>query len=191
MTEDAPPGARLARVRRAGGRGVAAAPPDRLDRPLPVPPPGRDHADRGDARRAGRARGRGQGALRRLVQPRRPGRSTRPTTSRRTAAGALRQRAERVQLPRARRRGGAAPAGRAARDRCAAVLPARERAAHRQVPPRRAGACGDAARAPARAAAPTRRSTGSRRSSRSPSRGGSRSSTSPSAGSPRSRRSRR
>ena len=51
-----------------GGRGVAAAAADRLDRPLPVPPPRRRHAARGDARRARRARPRGHGARDRLLE---------------------------------------------------------------------------------------------------------------------------
>ena len=46
---DAP--ARLARVHPLGDRGLAEAAAGRADRPLPVPPPGRGDADRGDARR--------------------------------------------------------------------------------------------------------------------------------------------
>ena len=72
-----------------------------------------------------------------------------------------------------------------------AVLPARQRPAHRQVPPGRAGARGHPAggNAAGRAAAHRpRRSTGSRRSRRSPPSAASRCSTWRSAGSPRSPR---
>src|SRR5918994_1820515 len=55
-------------LRPQGDRGLAAAPPDRLDRPLPVPPSGRGHARRGDARRARRARSGGKGPCDRLLE---------------------------------------------------------------------------------------------------------------------------
>ena len=60
--------ARVAALHPPGGRIVAAPAADRLDRPLPAAPPGRGHADRGDAGRAVRSGARGQGALHRLVQ---------------------------------------------------------------------------------------------------------------------------
>ena len=68
------------------------------------PPAGRRHAARGDPRRARRARARGQGALRRLVELRTPGRSRTPTRSRRHAGiEPLHQRAERLLAARPRR----------------------------------------------------------------------------------------
>ena len=57
--------ARLARVHPPGGRGLAAPPADRRDRPLPVPPARRRHPDRRDPRSARRARRSGHGALHR------------------------------------------------------------------------------------------------------------------------------
>ena len=115
-----------------------------VDRPLPVPHARQRHAVRGDVRRARRARACGEGALRRPLEPRRRagrgGRRDLPR-ARLCAAG---QRAERVLAAAARSRGGAAADLRAARDRRAAVLPAGERSAHRQVPPRRAAPRRDA-----------------------------------------------
>ena len=60
--------ARGARPTSARPRGIAAPPPDRPDRPLPVPPPRRGHAARGDARGAARARPGGHGARDRLLE---------------------------------------------------------------------------------------------------------------------------
>ena len=88
------------------------------------------------------------------------------------------------------RRARAAAALPRARHRLRAVLPARQRAADRQVPPRRGAAAEHAAREPAGAADATRRSTASRRSRRSPPSAGTRCSSWRSPGSPRSRASR-
>ena len=60
--------ARRAPLHPQGGRGFAAPAADRLDRPLPVPPPRRRHAGRGDARRARRARPGGHGSRHRLFE---------------------------------------------------------------------------------------------------------------------------
>ena len=61
----------------ARGRGLAAAPGHRLDRPLPDPSPRPGHRHRRDARRADRPRPAGQGPLHRLVVVLRPARSSR------------------------------------------------------------------------------------------------------------------
>ena len=140
---------RLARLHPQGDRGLAAAAADRPDRPLPVPPPRRRDPDRGDARRAPRARRRRA----------RCARSAPPTSRRRWSRRPDAIAAERGLTPfvsaqseyswLAPRRGGRADAGlRAARGRLHPVLPARERPAHREVPARRAGAGRDAAARP-------------------------------------------
>ena len=73
--------------RRCGGS-------DRPDRPLPVPPARRRHADRGDARRDGRARPGRQGALHRLTRTSPPPRSRRRTRPPPRAADAASSRAQ-------------------------------------------------------------------------------------------------
>ena len=75
----------------------------RLDRPVPAAPARSADADRGNAARARRSRAAGQGALHRLLEPRRAGRS--PTRRGRraiTASRAFVSRAGRVQPARAR-----------------------------------------------------------------------------------------
>ena len=86
----------------AGGRGFAAAAADRLDRPLPVPPARRRHADRGDARRARRA-GRRRATVRddRLLELHRADGRGGATRRRRARADAVRLRAEPVLVARA------------------------------------------------------------------------------------------
>ena len=138
MTDDAPPNRGSREYVRTAIDASPEAPPHRRDRPVPVPPARRGDADRGDDRRDERARRRGQGALHRLVELRaRADRAGGRVRALELVASA-RQRPERVLAARARRRAGAAAGLRAARDRRAPVLPARERPAHRQVPPRRA-----------------------------------------------------
>ena len=93
--------ARVAPLHPPRGRGLASPPPDRPHRPLPVPRARRRDPDRGDPRRARRARRGGQGPLHRLLELRRlAGRGGRldraPPRSR-----AVRQRPERVQPARA------------------------------------------------------------------------------------------
>ena len=61
------PPRRLAPLDRARGRGLAAPPGHRLDRPLPGPPSRPRGRRRGDARRAHRSRPAGQGPLHRLL----------------------------------------------------------------------------------------------------------------------------
>ena len=118
-----------------GGEQPAPA-EDRLDRPLPDPPPRAGHRHRRDARRAHRPRPGRQGALHRQLDV--------PALGRRRGAvggGAPRPRAVRVRAaavldPRARGRARPAadlPALRHGRD---PVVPARGRLAVRQVPPR-------------------------------------------------------
>ena len=62
---------RVTALRRRGGRGQPASAAHGPHRPLPVPLPRRRHADRGDALGAHRPRPRGEGPLRRLLEPRR------------------------------------------------------------------------------------------------------------------------
>ena len=95
--------ARRAPVHPQGDRGVAAAAADRLDRPLPVPPPRRRHADRGDARRARRARAGGKGARDRLLELHRGDGRGGARGRRRARADAVRLGAERVLVARAGR----------------------------------------------------------------------------------------
>ena len=95
------------------------------------------HPDRGDPRRARRPGPRRQGALPRQLELRRLADRRRRLAARDPRLGAVRQRAEPLQpaRPRGRGRGGAGlPALRAGP---AAVLPAGQRPAHRQVPARR------------------------------------------------------
>ncbi|CAA9475189.1 MAG: Oxidoreductase, partial [uncultured Solirubrobacteraceae bacterium] len=96
---------KLAAVDNAGGRGLAAAAADRLDRPLPDPPARARHRHRRDARRAQRSRQAGQGARDRLVHL--PGeRDRRGAVGRRAArTRALPLRAAAVLAAGARRRG--------------------------------------------------------------------------------------
>ena len=118
--------------------GLAAAPADRLDRPLPAPHARPRDADRRDDRGARRARARGQGALHRPLEPQRLADRRGGARRARARRDAIRLRAERVQPPLARGRGRGAASRASLRARLPAVLPAAERPAHRQVPPRRA-----------------------------------------------------
>ena len=117
----------------------------RPHRPLPAPLPRRHRADRRHAGRASRTRGGRQGPRDRLLEPhRRPTRPRRrrpPVTARRSC-----QRAEPV-LPVGTRTGTRRRARglRGTRPRILAVLPARERAPHRQGTPGPAGPRGVAA----------------------------------------------
>ena len=61
------PSRQLAAVDHCRGRRLAAAAADRLDRPVPDPPPGPEHRHRRDARRPDRPGPAGQGPLHRLV----------------------------------------------------------------------------------------------------------------------------
>ena len=103
----------------------------------------------------------------------------------------VRQRPERVQLARARHRGRRRPGPRALRHRAAALLPARQRAADRQVPPRRGRARGQPHPGVGPRVEPDRRRVRRRRGARGVREGSaaSRCSTSRWAGWPRSRRS--
>ena len=97
--------ARVAALRPARGRVVAAPAAHRLDRPLPAAPPGPGDADRGDAvgaRRPGATRARCATSAPRTSPA---GRWPTPSGPRAPAARAVRQRAEPVQLARARHRG--------------------------------------------------------------------------------------
>ena len=90
----------------------------------------------------------GQGALHRLLQLRRPGRSSRRSGRRATTnldAASSRRRTS-TACSRATSRRELLPAMQALRARPPALLPARERAAHRQVQARRAAARRHAAR---------------------------------------------
>ena len=153
-------------------RGVAAPARHRLHRPLPVARARPAHPDRGDPRRAGRPGPRGQGPLPRQLQLRRLADRRRRLGRPRPAARArfisaqnhyslLDRDVEAEVIPACERFGA----------RRAAVLPARQRPAHRQVPAaarrrRRAPGCPTA---PVRGAArPTPTGTRSRRSRRSP-----------------------
>ena len=91
---------RLAALHPPGRRRVAAAPADRLDRPLPAAHPRPRDADRRDDRRPRRARARGEGALPRALEPQRL--AGRRGGARRTRArgDAVRLGPERVQPPR-------------------------------------------------------------------------------------------
>ena len=96
------PAGQLAPLDHPRGRGLAAAPGHRLDRPLPGPPPRPRHRHRGDARRAQRPRPPGQGPLPRLLDlPRQPDRRG-PVGGARPAPAALRHRAAAVLDPRPR-----------------------------------------------------------------------------------------
>ena len=75
------PARQLAPLDRARGRGQPAPAADRLDRPLPGPPPRPVDRHRRDARRADRPRARGQGALHRLARRSRRRRSSRRSGS--------------------------------------------------------------------------------------------------------------
>ena len=77
----------------------------RLDRPLPAPPPGPAHADRGDPLRARRPRPRGQGALHRLSNFAGWQIADADWTARTARLERVRQRAERVHPARPGRRG--------------------------------------------------------------------------------------
>ena len=69
------PAGQLAPLDHPRGRGLAAPPRHRLDRPLPGAPPAHRHRHRGDARRPHRPRAPGQGPLHRLLDlPRQPDR---------------------------------------------------------------------------------------------------------------------
>ena len=81
-------GARIAPLHPARGRSFADAAADRLDRPLPVPRARRHHAAGGDRRRARRARARREGALHRVVEPRRLAGGRLPRRSHAATAGA-------------------------------------------------------------------------------------------------------
>ena len=152
---------------RGGDRGLAAAARHRLRRPLPVPPARRGHADRGDARRAGRARAAGQGALRSAPRTSRRRRSRRPTRSPPSAGSPASSRPRTTTPARAGApRTSSSRRCERARARPDPVLPARPRAPDRQVPPRRARARGHAARR-AGSRSPTSSGDGSRRSRRS------------------------
>ena len=169
-------------------RGVARAPAHRPRRPLLLPPPGRRDADRGDARRDGRARARGQGARDSACsnsRRRAARRGRRARASERPDRGSSRVQNEYSLLERdaERRRAAALPR---ARRRLRPVLPARERAADRQVPPRRRRRPQGTRLAAAGTIGVTpRRSTGSRRSRRSRASAATRCSSSRSPRSPR------
>ena len=94
--------ARVAHLHPEGDRGIAPPAADRPDRPLPVPPPGRRDADRGDARRARRAGQGGQGACDRLVELHCVDGRGSPRGCRGRRADAVRVRAEPVLLAAAR-----------------------------------------------------------------------------------------
>ena len=114
-------------------RGVAAPARHRPHRPLPDARARPGHPDRRDARRARRPGDRRQGALPRQLQLRRL--ADRRRRLDRVVAGAypVHLRAEPLLAGRARGGGRGDPGVRAVRPRHAAVLPARQRAAHRQV----------------------------------------------------------
>ena len=170
--------------------GSLRAPAHRRDRPLP------DARARSGARRSRRRSARshelvqrGQGAVHRLVQLLAGAdRGGGPHRARARARRASSPRRTEYSFVAPRGRGRAAADVRAARDRRAPVLPARERPAHRQVRARRGGDRGPARRPrdPGRAVRPGRGAA-----ARSPTSAASRCSTSRSAGSPRCRRSRR
>ena len=153
--------ARIASLRPPRGRGQPAPAADRPHRPLPAARARPGDPDRGDARRADRARPRGQGALHRLLELRRLAGGGRRVDLRDQGTRAVRVGAEPLLAARPRRRARGGPGVRAVRARRAAVLPAGVRPAHRQVPPRR-GRPHRLARRPRRRAAPAgwRRPTG-------------------------------
>ena len=145
-------------------RGLAAPDADRLDRPLPVPPRrpahavGRDLAGLRDARRPG------QGALRRLLQPRRLADRRRERGGRPPALPGPGQRAVALQPAHPARRARGAPGRPALRRRHHPVEPAGRRPAGRRAGEDRGrtaqrGAQPEAGReAPPRARGSTRRS---------------------------------
>ena len=127
----------LAPLRAPRGRGQPAPAAHRPRRPLPAARAGRRHAVRGDPGRADRAGAGGQGPLpRRLQHGRLAGRARRLDGADR-GPRALRQRAEPLLAARPLGRGRGRAGVRGARAGHPAVLPARVRPAHRQVPPRR------------------------------------------------------
>ena len=118
-------------------RGVAAAPADRPHRPALHPPRRRGDGARGDARRARRARARGQGPPRRRLErlARAPGGGDGRQRAR--GARALRRAAAALQPRRARLRERAGRRLPAPRPRLPAVLRAGQGLSHGQVPPGR------------------------------------------------------
>ncbi len=127
-------------VRTHGDRREPQAARHRPRRSLPVPHAGPEHADRGDARCAERARHRGQGPRDRQLQPAGVAGRRRRLGVEDQGVRVVRDGAERVLALQPHRRDRAGPGLPGARRRHPAVLPAGVRAAHRQVPPRRAGA---------------------------------------------------
>ena len=92
--------ARLAALHPPGRRRVAAAPADRLDRPLPAAHPRPRDADRRDDRRPRRARARREGALPRALEPQRLAGRRGGARRARARGDAVRLGPERVQPPR-------------------------------------------------------------------------------------------
>ena len=179
-----------AALRPASGRGVAEAAAHRPHRPLPVPLPGRRSRPieetlsvLTDLVREGKVRYVG------VLQRRRRGRSpTADWTARTSGFERFVSVQNRYSLLDRAHRGGGRARGRALRARRTALLPARVRPAHRQVPPRRRRRRTGHARGPApRPGSRTPTGTGSRPSRSTPKRATSRSSTSRSPVSPRSR----
>jgi hypothetical protein len=132
---------RGARLRHLGGRSEPEAAEDRLDRPLPAASSRSEDADRGDAAGARRPRAAGQGALRRVLQPRRL--AVRRCSLDCPHRGLLfvHLHPGRIQSPATGHRAGPDPRGPAFRGRASPLLSPRRRTAHRQVPARR-GSCG-------------------------------------------------
>ena len=132
----------VAPVRHDRGRSEPATAPDRLHRRLHAPPAGRGDADRGDAARPGRPDPAGEGPHHRLLQPAGVAgrRSAVDVDASRTAS--LRLRPGRIQSRQPRAGARPHPGARRLRPRPAALLPAGERSAERQVPARCADARG-------------------------------------------------
>ncbi len=127
-------GASASRHPRAG-RGVAPPAADRLDRPVPDPLLGRDHAARGDGLDPRRPRARGEGPVRRREQLHRLAARHRARRGARARLGAVRLAAAAVLTGVPRHRARAAPARGPHRSRRPAVESARWRSALGQVPP--------------------------------------------------------
>ncbi len=124
---------RLPPLHHQGRRGLAAPARHGLDRPLPVPHPGPADPDRGDPRRPRRARHQRQGPLHRPLQPRRLADRRGRIRGPRPRRSALHLQPEPLQPAGPPRRTRGHARRRSLRPGRAAVLPARQRPADRQV----------------------------------------------------------
>ena len=151
-----------------GRRGVAAPARHGLDRPLPVPHPGPADAHRGDPRGPRRARHQRQGPLHRPLQPGRLADRRGRIRGPRPRRSPLHLQPEPLQPAGPPRRTGGHPGSRGLRPGRAAVLPAGQRPADRQVLARAGagGVAGSATPAPTWSTTPT--GTSSVPSARSP-----------------------